>query len=254
MARNENAMTERETMLLHGRPKVRRFGSLMRIDEEKWSSTSSSFSNNSNNNINVNNNNNNKVLFTTSNSMRVDGMNDNDNNNEATTTTTTTTTTKTSTTTTTNTTTTPGSDQKQPDPDHPSPFSLQNLVHTPSKERKNQPSTILEEMDHRSNSNSNCNSNSNSSSEELKRECQALEAIILQMRKEGHVTKRKTALTMSTYQTIIDDMTKERDFLQKHCLDLQEKLVDLRRQHIRRLQQRQDVVEDCDHLVEERTT
>lgn len=85
--------------------------------------------------------------------------------------------------------------------------------------------------------------------DELRRECEELEAIILEMRNIGRVTKMKTALAMSVYQNTVDKLTREKDSLQKHCLDLQEKVAYLRRQHVQRLKDIYDVEDKSTHIT-----
>jgi flagellar motility protein MotE (MotC chaperone) len=85
--------------------------------------------------------------------------------------------------------------------------------------------------------------------DELRRECEELEAIILEKRNFGRVMKMKTALAMSSYQNRIDSLTREKDSLQKHCLDLQEKVADLRRQHVQRLKVIYDVEDGSTHVT-----
>jgi hypothetical protein len=179
-------MTARKAVLPSS-PK--RFGSLMRIEEEKWSSTSSSVSS--------------KVLSTTS---GVGAMEE----NKATT----------------------AEKRQEISPQH---SSQQSLVDSSSNNKNHQSSYILEEMESRK------------QSEKLKLECEELEAIIVEKRREGRRVKMKTVLTISTYQNMIDDITREKDALQTKCRDLQEEITNLRRQSIRRLQDMHDVADGISH-------
>jgi uncharacterized coiled-coil DUF342 family protein len=69
---------------------------------------------------------------------------------------------------------------------------------------------------------------------ELKRQCEDLEATILRLRNDGNVLKMKTSITISTFQNKIDSMTREKEMLLGQCSELAEKITELREENLNR--------------------
>ena len=64
--------------------------------------------------------------------------------------------------------------------------------------------------------------------EALRKQCEELESIVLQMKTEGNILQMRTVMKLKSYETEIDRATKEKQRLEQQCHELEDRIWGLR--------------------------